>query len=68
MLIAGIVAGWIVLATGMAMRAMRYAEETPLVECFDCNLSSCDQCHFVERAKLDIEQNDIPIEERRLAA
>lgn len=70
MLIASLVLGWIGLSVAGAVWAMRNAAEPPLVECFDCRRDHCAGCPFLEKARLQEQEDDVlPVfEEKRLAA
>ncbi len=66
MLIGSIIAGWIVIAVGMGIWAIRSATDPPMVECFDCDLSTCTGCPYLEKARIMVE--DIYAGESKLAA
>ncbi len=67
MLIASIVAGWIVFVVVVGVRATKGAEEPLLKECFNCNKESCAGCPFLEQARAELDA-DLQIEDHRLAA
>lgn len=68
MIIVAIIAVWIVLAIGMGIYAMRTATEAPLVECFDCNKTSCTGCPFLEKARQESAPVELFEEQQRIAA
>lgn len=61
-LAAAVVVVWIFFSVGLSLWAMKNAGEPPMVECFDCDRTTCCGCPSLEKARYE------PEDEQALAA